>query len=329
MAIFLLKRLFSMSITFVLITMLIFFIIKVTPGNPFSIFDKGSEKTISRLTPSDYEALMKKYALDKPIFIQYKNWLFSLLNGSLGDSFSERRPVINVILERLPNTLFLNLFSLLLIFTIALPVGFYASLKKDSKFDKISNVFFCFLYSIPSYWIATLLIFLLGVKLKIFPTFGMHSDNYEEFGFLRNFLDLVHHSFLPAFCMSLASIAFLSRFTRSVVLDVLKQDFIKTAKAKGLKKREIFFRHILKNSLIPFVTLFGLILPELVAGSVIIESIFSWPGLGQLYIKSVYTRDYPVIMAMSALTSLLVLLGSLITDLFYFLVDPRTRSVID
>lgn len=325
MAKFLFKKILTIFITFILITLVVFLVVKLAPGTPFSVFQASQERAISKMAPSDYEFLLKKYELDKPILIQYKNWLFSLLSGSLGESFSERRPVYKVISERILATLFLNFFSLFLMLIISFPAGCWSALKKDSLFDKLSGGFFYALYALPSYWVSVIFILVFGVKLKIFPFFGMHSDNAQEFGIFKYYLDMLYHAFLPAMCMALSGFAFLSRFTRSILLEVIRQDYIKTAKAKGSTRNRIFFKHILRSSLIPFVTFFGLILPEMVAGSVIIESIFSWPGAGQLYLKAVYTRDYPVIMALSVLGALLVLLGSTLTDFGYFILDPRTR----
>lgn len=325
MANFFLKKILTLFMTFILITFVVFLVVKLAPGTPFSVFQASQERAISKMAPSDYQFLLKKYELDKPPLIQYKNWLFSLLSGSLGESFSERRPVYKVISERIPATLFLNCFSLFLILIISFPAGCWSALKKDTLFDKASGGFFYALYALPSYWVAVIFILFFGVKLKIFPFFGMHSDNAQEFGFLKYYIDMIYHAFLPAMCMALSGFAFLSRFTRSILLEVIRQDYIRTAKAKGSTSNRIFFKHILRSSLIPFVTFFGLILPEMVAGSVIIESIFSWPGAGQLYLKAVYTRDYPVIMALSVLGALLVLMGSTLTDLGYFLLDPRTR----
>lgn len=326
MARFWFGKILTLFTTFILITLVVFLIVKIAPGTPFSVFQASQERAVAKMAPLDYEALLKKYELDKPALIQYKNWLFSLLSGSLGESFSERRPVYKVIGERIPATLFLNFFSLFLMIVVSFPAGCLSALKKDSLFDKVSGSFFYALYALPSYWVGVIFILLFGVKLKWFPFFGMHSDNAGEFGFFRYYLDLFYHAFLPSMCMALSGFAFLSRFTRSTLLEVMNQDYIKTAKAKGAPFRRIFFNHILRSSLIPFVTLFGLILPEMVAGSVIIESIFSWPGVGQLYLKAVYTRDYPVIMALSVLGALLVLLGSIFTDMGYFIVDPRTRK---
>jgi peptide/nickel transport system permease protein len=325
MALFLVKKLISLLVTFVLITMVVFAVVKFSPGTPFSVYQASQEKAIAKMAPSDYQELLKKYDLDKPMYVQYKKWLLSLLSGSLGESFSERRPVFKVIGERLPPTLFLNFFSFFIMLLISIPIGTFSALKKDSAFDKISGGVLYGLYALPSFWIAVLFILFFGVTLKVLPFFGMHSDNAKDFGFFRNTLDLFYHALLPAVCMALGGLAFLARFTRSTLLEVMHNEYIRTAKAKGVPKRKLFINHILKSAMIPFVTLFGLILPEMVAGSVIIESIFSWPGLGQLYLKAVYTRDYPVIMAESVLGAFLVLLASIFTDFGYFVADPRTR----
>lgn len=325
-SLFFFKKISSSFVTFILITLVVFVVVKIAPGNPFSIYESSSERAISKMSPLDYQSLREKYDLDKPILWQYKKYLFSLFQFSLGDSFSERRPVYDVIIERLPNTIFLNLFSLFIALIISLPSGSISALKKDSIFDRSSQVLFYGLYALPSYWVSILFILFFGVYLKWFPFFGMHGDNAQEMGFLTYFLDFLYHAFLPSLCLALSSLAFFSRFTRSTLLEVIKMDYIKTAKAKGASKNTLFFRHILRSALIPFVTLFGLILPEMVAGSVIIESIFSWPGLGQLYLKAVYTRDYPVIMALSVIGATLVLIGSMLTDILYYIVDPRTRK---
>ncbi len=322
---FLLGKIVTFFTTFILITLVVFLVVKIAPGTPFSIFQASQERAIAKMAPADYQALLKKYQLDKPVLVQYRNWLFSLLSGSLGESFAERRPVYKVIGERIPSTLFLNFFSLLLMIIVSFPAGCFSALKKDSIFDRTSGGIFYALYALPSYWVGVMFILFFGVKLKWFPLFGMHSDNAAELGPLQYFLDLCYHAFLPAMCMALQGFAFLSRFTRSAILEVMNQEYIKTAKAKGAPFKRIFFNHILRSSLIPFVTLLGLILPEMVVGSVIIESIFSWPGAGQLYLKSVYTRDYPVIMALSVLGAALVLISSALTDIGYFVVDPRTR----
>ena len=325
MAFFLLKKLASLAVTFLLITVVVFAVVKFAPGTPFSIYQASQEKAVAKMAPQDYEELLKKYDLDKPMVVQYRKWLTSLLTGSLGESFSERRPVAKVIGERLPPTLFLNFLTLLLMLVVSIPIGAISAFKKDGAFDRISGGVLYGLYALPSFWVAVLMILLFGVTLKVLPFFGMHSDGADSFGPVRYALDMFYHALLPAFCMALGGLAFLSRFTRSTLLDAMHQDFVRTAKAKGVSGRRLFFGHVLRSALIPFVTLFGLILPEMVAGSVIIESIFSWPGLGQLYLKAVYTRDYPVIMAESVLGAFLVLVGSVATDLGYYAADPRTR----
>jgi len=325
MAIVFFKKMISLAVTFLLITMVVFAVVKFAPGTPFSVYQASQEKAVARMAPSDYQELLKKYDLDKPMAVQYKRWLFSLLTGSLGESFSERRPVSKVIGERLPPTLFLNFFTLFIMLLVSIPIGTFSALRKDGPFDRISGGILYGLYALPSFWIAVLMILFFGVTLKILPFFGMHGDGAKDLGPVSYTLDLFYHALLPALCMALGGLAFLSRFTRSTLLEVMRHEYVRTAKAKGVTKNGLFFRHILRSALIPFVTLFGLILPEMVAGSVIIESIFSWPGLGQLYLKAVYTRDYPVIMAESVLGAVLVLAASVLTDIGYFAADPRTR----
>lgn len=322
---FLIKKLSATLITFILITFVIFFIVKITPGTPFSLYESSQERAISKMSPSDYNSLVEKYQLNKPILQQYFNYLFSLCKFSLGDSFSERRKVYDVIKERFFNTLYLNILSLIVVLVVSIPVGSISALKKDSIFDKTTSTLFYALYALPSYWVSILFIMLFGVYLKWFPFFGMHSDSYANMGFLKRQIDFLYHAFLPSICLALSGLAFFSRFTRGALLEVTRMEYVRYARAKGASLKRVFFNHILRSSLIPFVTLFGLILPEMVAGSVIIETIFSYPGLGQLYLKAVYTRDYPVIMALSVMGASLVLVGSILTDILYFLVDPRVR----
>jgi peptide/nickel transport system permease protein len=346
-----LRRLLIAMPTLLLITMVVFAIVKLAPGNPFSISQASSERAVARMDRSDYEALLARYGLDKPWYVQYWRWLKGAATGSFGDSFSERRPVAEVFFGKsgaaqspenpslpLPSllirrfldskvgaTLFLNMISLLLIAGCAVPLGLYAAVHKGGVVDKVSSTLFYGLYALPNFWGAVLLILLFGVTLKSLPFYGMHSDGSDSMGAASYLLDAILHAVLPAICLAYGSLAFMARFSRGVLLDVLHQDYIRTARAKGLPERLVILRHGLRNALIPFITLFGLLLPELVAGSVIIETIFAWPGLGQMYVKAIYTRDYPLILAESLLGAMLVLAGTLLADLGYAAADPRIR----
>ncbi len=345
------RRFLLMIPTLLLITAVVFAVVKLAPGNPFSIAQSSAEGSVKQMNPADYEALLQRYGLDKPWYVQYLKWLGNAARGSFGDSFSERRPVIEVffgspigalsgeggLTERIGNsfgelfhsrfgaTVFLNLLSMIIMVVIALPVGFRAAVKRGGWFDRISSFILYMLYSLPNFWVAILLIMLVGVHWKLLPFIGMHSDGYESLGFWARLWDLLKHAALPAVCLAYGSLAFMARFTRGTLLEVIEQDYIRTARAKGLSERVVLYRHALRNALIPLLTLAGLMIPALVSGSIIIEQIFAWPGLGQLYLKAIYTRDYPLIMANALLGAVVVLISTLLTDLAYAFADPRVR----
>jgi peptide/nickel transport system permease protein len=316
--------------TLLLITAVVFAVVKLAPGNPFSAAQSSAEGAVKQMNPDDYQSLLKRYGLDRPWYVQYGRWLGNLAAGSLGDSFSERRPVADVFFggglgSRFAATLLLNLLSVLLMAAVALPVGLRAAAKRGGWFDRLSGVALYGLYSLPNFWIAVLLILLVGVQWKLLPFIGMRTDGYDALGSGGQILDFLKHAILPSVCLAYGGIAFMARFTRASLLDILKQDYIRTARAKGLSERVVLYRHALRNAMIPLLTLAGLLLPALISGSVIIEQIFAWPGLGQLYVASIASRDYPVIMAMTLLGAVAVLLSNLLTDVGYAFADPRVR----
>ena len=337
--------------TLLLITAVVFAVLKAAPGNPFSVSRASGEGSVKQMNPADYEALLKRYGLDRPWYVQYGKWLRSVALGSFGDSFSQRRPVSEVFFGKafdaftgtggifkgcalflgrlfespLGATLFLNVLSLAAMILIALPVGFRSAMKRDGWFDRLSGGVLYALYALPNFWVAVLLILLLGVQWKLLPFIGMHSDGYESMGLLGRLRDALLHAALPAACLAYGGLAFIARFSRGALLEVLHQDYIRTARAKGLSEGVVMRRHALRNVLIPLLTLAGLLVPTLVSGSVIIETIFAWPGLGQIYVKAIYARDYPVIMAESVLGAVVVLGSNLFTDVAYALADPRVR----
>ena len=341
------RRLLLMVPTVLLITAVVFAVVKLAPGSPFSAAQSSGEAAVKQMNPQDYATILNRYGLDQPWYVQYGRWLKNLATGSLGDSFSERRPVGEVFFSaplstfsktgsvgagmgqllssKFGATLFLNLLSLAIMCAVAIPVGFRAAARRGGWFDKVSGVLLYALYSLPNFWVAVLLIMLVGVKLQWLPFIGMHSDGFESFSAAGKAWDLLKHAILPALCLSYGGLAFLSRFARGALLDVLGQDYIRTARAKGLGEGAVLRRHALRNALIPLLTLAGILLPALISGSVIIEQIFSWPGLGQMYVKAIYTRDYPLIMAESLLGAVAVLASNLLADLAYTVADPRMR----
>jgi peptide/nickel transport system permease protein len=345
------RRLLLMIPTMLLITAVVFAVLKAAPGNPFSVAQGSGEGSAKQMNPSDYESLLTRYGLDRPWYVQYRRWLKSVATGDFGDSFSQRRPVTEVFFGKtfaafrdsggplsgaglfagrlfespLGATLFLNVLSLGLMVLIALPVGFRSAVRKGGWFDRLTGGILYALYSLPNFWVAVLLILLLGVHWKLLPFIGMHADGYESLGPAGRLWDALLHAALPAVCLAYGGLAFVARFTRGALLEVLHQDYIRTARAKGLPEGVVLGRHAFRNVLIPLLTLAGLLVPALVSGSVIIESIFAWPGIGQVYVKAIYARDFPVIMAESVLGAVVVLGSNLFTDVAYALADPRVR----
>jgi ABC-type dipeptide/oligopeptide/nickel transport systems, permease components len=268
----------------------------------------------------------KKFGLDKPIYQQYLIWMKNMIfEGDFGNSFKDDRPVIDKIMERLPITITIQLASIFLIYIIAIPIGIYSAVKQYSFWDKTSTVILFVLYSLPSFWVATLaIIFLCNVEyLKIFPASGIESITHESMTFIGKLWDRIWHLMLPVIVLSLGSFAFLSKQMRSAMLETIRQDYIRTAKAKGLENKTVIYKHALRNSLIPIITLLASIFPAMVGGSFIIEQIFSIPGIGQLGIQGIFDRDYPLIMALLVLSSVLTIVGVLVADLLYAVVDPR------
>jgi peptide/nickel transport system permease protein len=254
---------------------------------------------------------------------QYPMWLVHALTLDFGESYHDKRDVFEKILERLPATVQLNFIAMVLAMVVAIPLGLLAAVKQGGPFDKISGFVLYILYSLPNFWIALLLMFLFSVKLGWLPLTGIKSFGYEELDLGGKIWDRALHLVLPVTCMTYVSLAYDSRFTRGSLLEIIRQDYIRTARAKGLSERVVIVRHALRNALIPLITLFTFILPFLIGGSVIIEMIFSWPGTGLLLFQSILMRDYNVVMGISFLSATLILASMLIADILYAVVDPR------
>ena len=281
-----------------------------------------------KMTPEMRERLKAQYGLDKPLHIQYLTWLKGLAKLDLGRSFSpDRRPVWDKIKERLPVTLLINLLSLLLIIVIAIPIGVTSAVRQGGIFDQVSTVVVFLFYAAPAFWVALLLMLLFGVHLGWLPISGLHTlMGYDHMSWLEKALDWTKHLLLPVTVSALGGLAGLSRYTRSSMLEVLRQDYITTARAKGLPERTVIYKHALRNALLPLITILGLSIPGLIGGSVIFESLFAIPGIGQLMWASVMARDYPVLMGNLVIVSVLTLLGNLLADIGYALADPRIRT---
>ena len=323
MIIFLLRRFLTLIITFFGITIISFSIIHLAPGGPLSPFTEFNPK----ITPEYREKLIKMYGLDKPLYIQYWNWLKGIAKLDFGKSFSlDQRPVWDKIKERLPITIFINALSLILILLFSIPLGVYSAVRAGSIFDRITTVITFIGYAMPSFWLAIILMMIFGVKLQWLPISGLHSTiGYEEMTTLQKIWDWTKHLICPLFVATFGGVAGVLRYVRNSMYEVLKADFILFAKAKGLPDKVIIYKHALRNALLPLITILGLSLPGLVGGSVIFETIFGIPGVGQLMWQSVMARDYPVIMANLFLISLLTLLGNFLADIGYALADPRIR----
>jgi peptide/nickel transport system permease protein len=324
MGIYLLKRIFLLIPLFIGITIISFAVIHLAPGSPIDLATDLNPKATAEV-----KARMRAlYGLDKPLPIQYWRWLSRLVVLDFGRSFSQDgRLVIDKIKERLPVTIFINLTSLLLILAVAIPLGVLSATYRHSFFDKATTVFVFIGFAMPTFWLALLLMILFGVHLGWLPISGLKSLNYEYLPPAAQIWDRISHLILPIFISAFGGLAGMSRYMRSNMLEVIRQDYIITARAKGLSNRQVIFKHALRNALLPVITILGLSIPGLIGGSVIFETIFAIPGMGQLFYASVMARDYPTIMGMLVIGAILTLLGNLIADVSYALADPRIRSL--
>lgn len=305
------------------ITIISFTVVHLAPGSPTDM-----ETT---LNPMVGEAARKRlealYGLDKPLHEQYMHWLSRIMYLDFGNSMSaDARPVSDKILERLPLTVGMNLASLVLTLLIAVPVGVFSAWKQNSLFDRTVTLLVFLGFAMPSFWLALLLMMHFGIEHQWLPLSGLTSLDYRQLSFWGKIRDLAEHLVMPLIVYTVGGIAGMSRFMRSSMLEVLRQEYILTAMAKGLPTRLVIFRHAMRNALLPLITLLGLSMPGLIGGSVIIESIFALPGMGQLFYAAVMARDYTLIMGNLVLGATLTLLGNLLADFCYSLADPRIRA---
>jgi len=314
---YLIRRLLYTLITLIGISILSWVIITQAPGSPIAL-------TLDpKVSPKIIEQMEKNYDLDKPVYQQYFLWLKRLFTGNLY-SFKDGRPVMKKIGERIWNTLLLNLVAMLIIFSLAIPLGIFSAKRQYSFLDNLGTFGAYLGISIPSFWLAYLLI--LGtVKLFGYPVLGMRSFVMEDFTTAEIILDRLWHLMLPSIILAIGGIAALSRYTRSSMLEVIRQDYIRTAKSKGLPEETVYYKHALRNALLPIITLFGFIIPGLIGGSIIMETVFAWPGIGRLAYQAVLARDYPVVMTINTITAVLVLIGNFMADILYGIADPRIR----
>ena len=293
-------------------------VIHLAPGEP-ALVDPSNP----RMKAEDIQRIREAYHLDEPLHIQYVFWVRDLFTGEL-KSFKDNQPVLKKIWDRFINSLPLFIVSMMIIWFLAFPVGIKSALNRNSIFDRVSTFLSYALISIPGFFLAYLLIIFM-VKTFDVPVIGMRTFGLEETSVLFKFVDRVWHLTLPAIVSAVGGMAVLSRYVRSQMLEVIHQDYMRTARAKGLSEDQVIYRHGLRNALLPFITMFGLTIPGLIGGSVIFETIFAWPGMGRLGFEAILARDFPVILTLTFFSAILVLLGTLVSDILYGVADPRIK----
>ena len=358
---YLIRRLLLVIPTLIGISLITFLVVQLSPGNPIMMKFQGSEGGMAsnKVSEEVIEATKKLYGLDKPIHERYVIWLGRLIRLDFGTSYKDHRPVLDKILETLPITLQINLIALFIIYLVSIPMGVYSATHQDTRMDRASTAGMFLLYSLPSFWVAMLLMYFLGggggshalsgvcanafawigisewgvvqwlqarvLHFQWFPIYGFGTIGAEEWPWYRWLGDRAWHLALPVFCLTYAGFAATSRYMRAGMIEVTRQDYIRTARAYGFSERSITYRYAMRNALIPILTLMGEELPLLIGGSVIIESIFSIPGMGRLSFEAILSRDYPLVMGILSLTAFLTLAGLILSDILYALVDPRIK----
>jgi peptide/nickel transport system permease protein len=318
---YLIRRLIGIIPLLFGITLISFAIIHLAPGKPAEV-----EQSLNpRVSAEARMRLEKLYGLDRPLHVRYLAWVKKLARLDFGRSFTDGRPVVEKISERFPVTLAVNLSSLLLIFGFGIFLGIRSALYRDSLFDHSLTVVMFLLFAAPTFWLALLAMQLFSIQLAWFPISGITSLDYEYFSPLRKLLDVAWHLCLPVAVSGFGSLAGISRYMRSSMIETLRQPFITAARAKGIGGAAVVNRHALRNAILPIVTIVGLSIPGLLGGSVIFESIFALPGIGRLFYEAVMTRDYPLIMAEVVLGAVLTMIGNLVADISYAYADPRIR----
>jgi len=312
---YLIRRLIQVIPLLFGITLLVFLLVNAVPGNPVSdlAFQPG-------IRPEYIEAIKRSLGLDQPLYKRYFLWVGNVMQGDFGNNMITHRPVINDIRERLPNTLKLTVAAFILAILFAVPVGVYAAVRRNTWFDNIATFGAVAGVAIPRFWFALMMILIFAVTLRWLPSGGTQSYGGGSLG------DQLRHLIMPAITLAIAEMAGWTRYIRGQMLEVIRQDYIRTATAKGLRERVVIFRHALRNALLPLVTLMGLSIPEFFSGALIIETIFSWPGIGRLTYDAAVARNYTVIMATVLMSAALTILGNLLADIGYSLLDPRVKQ---
>ena len=309
---FLIRRLLGAIPLLVGVSVLSFIFMQLAPGGPTTMLAKNG-----RMTQTQLDAIRRNLGLDESRPRQLWIWITNLFQGDLGTSYSEQRPVREIIVEVFPNTVYLMLAALTISLIVAMIFGIGAAISQYGWFDNVTSFLAYFGLSMPVFWIALMLQILFAVKLGWLPSAGMHGARED------GFIDLIKHMILPATTLAIGSVGSWSRYLRSSTLEVLGNDYVRTARAKGLRERVVMMRHVLRNALIPFLTIVAIDIPLYLTGAVVTETVFSWPGMGRLFFDSLTTRDYPILMGVLLLGAVLIVLGNLIADLLYAVLDPR------
>lgn len=312
---YLIRRILQGIPVLLILSFIIFFIINLAPGDPLAgMMDP-------KITSEDLARRREQLGLNDSIIVRYFKWLRNAFRWDFGRSMKiGRKPVTELLAYRLPNSILLSTVSIIISWLLAIPIGIFSALKQYSVADHMITFLVFIGLSLPSFFFALLAIFIFAFKIPIFPIGGMRTP-----GIPFSIWDVLYHMALPALAMGFMGIAGMTRFTRSSMLEVIKQDYIRTARAKGLAEKIVTYKHALRNALIPIITIFGLNIPAFFGGSVIIEQIFTWPGMGSLSVRAIFSRDYPVIMAVNMFYALLTYIGNLVADILYAIVDPRIR----
>lgn len=311
---YILKRFLQLIPVIFLVSLFSYFIIQAAPGDPVDNYVRPG------MTTEQIEEIKAEYGLDGSVLEQYGRWLGHVLQGDFGTSIKLNKPVVSVIAERLPNTLILMGAALLMSLVVAIPLGLWAGLRKNKLADNVISFVSYLGISVPPFWLAMILIIFFALKLQLFPSGGMRTLNVYTTG------DFLWHLILPAFVLSLNNMAVFTRYIRSNTITQLEEDYVLTAVSKGTSKRKVLFRHVLKNCLLPIITLAGINIAGLVCGSFVVESIFSWPGIGRMAMDAVGNRDYPLIMGYTMFSGIILMLGNLLADILYAVADPRIRQ---
>lgn len=297
------------------ISIVSFMLIRIAPGDPVT----------AHITPEsslkDIERIRENMGLNDNYFVQYIRWSKAILHGNFGYSFSNHRPVLEQIVERLPATLLLMGTAMVLSIFLGTCIGLISAMNKDGIVDKIFVLLSYIGISIPSFWFAMILLQIFALKLNLLPSIGMRTIGVNTFS------DLIKHLIMPVLTLSISDTSVISRYIRSKTIEQLNEDYVITAIAQGANKMDVFFKNILKNAVLPLITIIGMSLPNLISGAFVTESIFGWPGLGQLGMKSIFAYDYPMIMATTMFASILLILGNLISDILYGVIDPRIKDM--